>query len=474
MNPALTQNNESERLLATFAELHPRRIDLSLTRIQRLLKSLGNPEKELPPVVQIAGTNGKGSCLAFLQAIANAYGWNCDSYTSPHLVRFNERIQLANQPISEQNLNHALREAERANNSHPITYFEITTAAAFLAFAKAHARKRRNLLLLEVGLGGRLDATSVVPSVALSIITSISLDHQAFLGSSLSAIAYEKAGIIRSQTPIVSSPQRPAAARVIAKRAAQCNAPLLLGERDWSCEKKGETGGRNRFSLHCKAFPELAQQNWQANLLGAHQAVNAATSLVAARWLGADLDSCTRGLSQTHWPARLQKLKNVPLAQHAGSNLSLWLDGAHNPDAARALTQAMAQLPASLAPWSFIVSMIASKRCAAFLRALATIKETTKETTGAAAGNRENLLVAIPAPADHIGVAPQKLAKLAREAGFHASEASGTEEAIDRIALHHHSHMTRNNITKSTAKGVMICGSLYLAGTILNANANPP
>ncbi|MDA7982255.1 MAG: bifunctional folylpolyglutamate synthase/dihydrofolate synthase [Alphaproteobacteria bacterium] len=443
---------QSDRLLASFAELHPRRIDLSLGRIRRLLAALGNPERSLPPVAHVAGTNGKGSCLAFLRAIAREQGWRADCYISPHLARFHERIQIGGGDVGEARLARALRAASAANGGRRITYFEITTAAAFLIFAEAHARQRRDLLILEVGLGGRLDATNVVPDAVLSVISPVGRDHESFLGAGLESIAREKAGIMRARTAAVSAPQRAAARRALVARADALGAPLLLGGRDWSYREEAGAAGRSRVFVDCDVFSDLGRRVFRPGLVGPHQAVNAATSLVAARWLGASLDACARGVSRTRWPGRMQELRRGRLARRTGRDFSVWVDGAHNPDAARVLAEALGRL-SGFAPWSFIAGMVAGKRCREFLRVLG-------------GGGGGGLLVAVPV-AGHESVDVEVLAGYARGLGFRAEAADSIEGAIDIVAR------LRSGDAAGTKKGVMICGSLYLVGEALKINDHP-
>src|SRR5947207_11088590 len=226
----------SDRVLARLMALHPKLIDLSLGRIERLLTALGEPHLKLPPVIHIAGTNGKGSTLATLRACLEAADYRVHAYTSPHLVRFHERIRLAGHLIDEDALLALLEECERANGGEPNTFFEITTAAAFLAFARTPA----DVVLLETGLGGRLDATNVLPRPAATAITTISLDHQAFLGDTIAAIAGEKAGILKPGVPAIIGPQPEEGERVIEARAAAIGAPVFRWQREWHCEPRGE------------------------------------------------------------------------------------------------------------------------------------------------------------------------------------------------------------------------------------------
>src|SRR5215212_7315431 len=290
---------ESDRVLTRLMQLHPKKIDLTLGRVERLLAALGNPQERLPPTVHVAGTNGKGSTVATLRACLEAAGYRVHVYTSPHLVRFNERIRLAGQVIDEDALLAVLEECERANRDEPITFFEITTAAAFLAFTRTAA----DIVLLETGLGGRLDATNVLGRPAVTAITPVSLDHQAFLGDTIAAIAGEKAGILKPGVAGVIGPQPGDAEAVIEARAAAIGAPLHRWRTEWRCEANGDgmryEGVRWAFDLPSPSLP------------GAHQITNAGAAIACLEQLsGFSLprDAIAAGLRQVEWPARLQRL----------------------------------------------------------------------------------------------------------------------------------------------------------------------
>ena len=299
-------------VLARLEQLHPKQIDLSLGRIERLLAALGNPQDRLPPVIHVAGTNGKGSTVATLRACLEAGGYRVHAYTSPHLVRFNERIRLAGRLIDEDRLVELLEECERANQGAPITFFEITTAAAFLAFARVPA----DFVLLETGLGGRLDATNVVRRPAVTAITPISLDHQAFLGDTIAAIAGEKAGILKPGAPAVIGPQppkRPPSSRPAPPSSARRSIALAANGGATATDGGMRYQGRRwRFDL---PLPSLA---------GAHQIANAGTAIACLEQLaGLDIgrETIAQGLRQIDWPARLQRLARGS----AGRNAARWL-----------------------------------------------------------------------------------------------------------------------------------------------------
>jgi dihydrofolate synthase / folylpolyglutamate synthase len=433
----------SAKLLAEMKLLHPLLIDLSLGRVERLLGKLGDPHKRLPPCVHIAGTNGKGSVTAYLKAMIEAAGARVHVYTSPHLVRFHERIELAGasgkaHPIGEDALIDVLTRTQARNGHDDITQFEITTAAAFLAFAEHPA----DVLLLEVGLGGRLDATNVLERPALTVITPISLDHSEKLGSTLAKIAYEKAGILRAGVPVVVSQQEAEAAGVIRAEAEAIGAPLVAwGEHFDAFEQRGR--------LVVQAEDELLDLPLPA-LIGRHQIVNAGTAVAAALQLGAarpalDLDewAIEAGLTSVRWPARMQRLDAGPLPSVLRSGSELWLDGGHNPAAGRALAQTLADLEERAPkPLYLVVGMMGLKDSAGFLspfRGLA------------------RHVVTVPIPGAHeTPHAPETLADTARSVGLEAEWVTSVEAALRRIEQ-----------LEPGPKRIVICGSLYLAGHVL-------
>jgi dihydrofolate synthase / folylpolyglutamate synthase len=423
----------SDIVLARLTRLHPKLIDLSLGRVEGLLAALGNPQDRLPPVIHVAGTNGKGSTLATMRACLEAGGWNVHAYTSPHLVRFHERIRLAGQLIEENRLVGLLEECERANEGAPITYFEITTAAALLAFARTPA----DFVLLETGLGGRLDATNVVRHPAATAITPISLDHQAFLGDTLAAIAGEKAGILKPGTPAIIGPQPPEAAAVIDARAAALGAPLFRFGREWQCT--ADDGGmryqglRWRFDLPLPSLP------------GAHQIGNAGTAITCLEQLpdlAISRATIADGLRHIDWPARLQRLQRGPLVEVLPAGWELWLDGGHNPGAGEALAAAV---PAwADQPLYLVVGMLNTKDAAGFLAPLAAHAEALQAVTIPGEQN--------PLPAD-------KIAAAAHSVGLAAREAPSVAAALHAI------------IADDPAPArILICGSLHLAGVVLAEN----
>jgi dihydrofolate synthase / folylpolyglutamate synthase len=424
----------TDRVLARLLQLHPKKIDLSLGRIERLLAALGNPEERLPPVIHVAGTNGKGSTLATLRACLEAAGRHVHVYTSPHLVRFHERIRLAGKLIDEDALLAILEECERANGGSPITFFEITTAAAFLAFSRTPA----DILLLETGLGGRLDATNVVRRPAIVAITPISLDHQAFLGDTVTAIAGEKAGILKPGVPAVIGPQPQDAEAVINQHAAAIGAPLYRWRREWHCEPAGAgmhyEGVRWRLDL---PPPSLA---------GAHQVANAGAALACLEQLsGFDLPpaALAAGLRRIEWPARLQRLTQGPLPAMLPPGWELWLDGGHNPGAGAVLADAAADWCDR--PLYLIVGMLNSKDAGGFLAPLAA---------------HTRALHAVTIPGEENPHPAAQIAASARSLGVAAQESLSVEAALRAIIADHAEGPAR----------ILICGSLHLAGVVLADN----
>ena len=425
----------SDLILARLRGLHPRRIDLSLGRIERLLARLDHPEQRLPPVVHIAGTNGKGSVLAMLDAMLQADRRRVQRYISPHLVRFNERFLFDGQPIGEPELADVLDACERANEGQPITEFEITTAAAFLAFSRHPA----DVLLIETGLGGRLDATNVIARPRLTAIAPVSLDHQDYLGQRLEQIAFEKAGILKPGVACVLGPQPPEALDVIEARAAEVGAPLTVHARDWQASRTTDRllvriGGRT-LDLPLPALP------------GCHQIDNAGLAVTAALAL-AELEpapaAIAAGLREVRWPARLQLLQRGPLVELLPAGWRLWLDGGHNPAAAQALAASLRGPETDPRPLHLIVGMLTTKDERGFLTALAPL-----------AGS----ITTVPVPDEPASRDPVEAAALAAELGWRARPARDLENALRAIVA-----------AAPEPSRVLICGSLYLAGHVLRSN----
>ncbi|MDM7457766.1 MAG: folylpolyglutamate synthase/dihydrofolate synthase family protein [Paracoccus sp. (in: a-proteobacteria)] len=418
----------SDEILARLTALHPKVIDLSLDRITRLLDALGNPERQIPPVIHIAGTNGKGSTQAMLRAGLEAGGARVHAYTSPHLAFFHERIRLAGELISEEHLAAALQECEATNAGLPITFFEITTAAAFLAFARVPA----DYTLLEVGLGGRLDATNVIAQPRLTVITPVSLDHQQYLGETVEAIAAEKAGIIKPRVPVIVAPQSKAAMRVIEARATALSAPILAYGQHWMVQ-------RDRDGMLFQDDHGL----WdlpRPNLIGPHQVQNAGTALAALRQLGATDAQARAAVTTAQWPARMQRLTHGPLVDLAGM-AELWLDGGHNPAGGEALAATLAEMPKK--PLHLVCGMLNTKDVEGYLRPLSTHADS---------------LTAIDIPGEMNTLPAASTAAAASRVGMRARVAADVTSAIADL------------VREAPRARILICGSLYLAGRILREN----
>lgn len=430
----------STDILDRLKSLHPLAIDLSLDRIRRLLDALGNPHERLAPVIHIAGTNGKGSVSVFLKTMLEAAGRRVHIYTSPHLIRFNERILLAQpagpaKPIAEPALVELLAQVEEVNAQEPITVFEITTAAALLAFAETPA----DALILEVGLGGRLDTTNVVQAPVLTVFTPISIDHTHYLGDTIECIAAEKAGILKPDVPGIVSAQPIEALRVLRAEAERVGAPLIEWGRDFDAyEQRGRLVFQSEDALQDLPLPSL---------IGRHQIVNAGTAVAAAqelRHLGLNDEAVECGLANTFWPARMQRLTRGPLAENLTPTAELWLDGGHNPAAAGALAQTLADLEdRAPKPVTLIVGMMAQKDVSGFLAAFKGLARR---------------ILSVPIPGAHeASVQPEDLAEMARELGFEAESADDVPAAI-KVA----------QPPPGDAVRILICGSLYLAGHVLS------
>ena len=428
----------SDVILERLLSLHPKRIDLSLDRIERLLKALGHPERQTAPVIHIAGTNGKGSVAAYCRAILEAYGKRVHVYTSPHLVRFHERIRLALPDgsgfVAEEALAEALSHCERINDGAPITFFEITTAAAFLLFARHPA----DYLILEVGLGGRLDATNVIDRPAIGVITPVALDHQQFLGESIEEIAFEKAGILKQGVPCVVAAQSPAVLAVIRTEAARRRSPLFICGEDWQAhEEHGRLVFEDGDGLLDLDLPRLP---------GRHQIDNAGTAIKTARLIsGSSLQPATvdAGLGRADWPGRLQRLDPEKLRADVPDEVELWLDGGHNPAAGLVLAQAMSELEEKVSrPLVLVCGMMNTKDAGGFLRPFSGLAER---------------VVTLAIPAEKNAIPALELAKIARMAGLTAEPAASLDQALARAGQ------------GPTAPRILVCGSLYLAGRVLAA-----
>ncbi len=417
----------SDALLARMMAFHPKIIDLTLDRVWRLLAALDHPERSLPPVIHIAGTNGKGSTQAMIRAGLEGTGARVHAYTSPHLARFHERIRLAGDLISEEALSTILDECLQANGPDPITFFEITTCAAFLAFTRTSA----DYTLLEVGLGGRLDATNVIDRPALTIITPVSLDHQQYLGETLPEIAAEKAGILKRGVPCIIGPQDADSLDVIESRAARLGAPCLTYGQHWHVTTEaGRLVYQDEDGLLDLPLP---------NLPGPHQIGNAGMALAALRALDRTAGA-EPAMTRAHWPARMQRLRCGPLVE-ALPHGRLWLDGGHNPAAGAAISETLQQMTSGKV-W-LICGMLNTKDVAGFMRPLAP---------------HARHLYAVSIPGETATLSADDTARAAQGAGMSASPAESVGQALREIAA------------QDPRAQVLICGSLYLAGHILREN----
>jgi len=432
--------NETDEIMRRLSGLHPRLLDLSLGRIERLLKELGSPQERLPPVIHVAGTNGKGSTVAFLRAILEAAGKRVHVDTSPHLVRFNERIRLAGRLVDDETLNATLDECERVNGGQSISIWEILTASAFLLFSRVPA----DYVLVEVGLGGRFDATNVISRPLATVITPISIDHPEFLGATVDKIAFEKAGILKPGAPVIVAEQLEPALEVIEKRALQLGIPRRVADRDFFMRaENGRLVYEDEHGLLDLPKPRL---------VGRHQYGNAATAIATLRTVAPDLPAFAfeRGLLEAQWPARLQRLRSGPLVDRAPAGAEIWLDGAHNEAGGRVVAEAMADFEeAASRPLVLICGTLSTKDTGAFL---AHFTGLVRET------------IAVPIPGEHVARTAAEVAEFARRAGLAASVAGSVGDALDQLAAANWPKPPR----------ILIAGSLYLAGAMLEANGNAP
>jgi dihydrofolate synthase/folylpolyglutamate synthase len=430
-------------VLARLLALHPKRIDLSLDRIQRLLAALDNPQRRLPPAIHVAGTNGKGSAIAFMRAALEAAGRTVHVYTSPNLVRLNERFRLARNGggnlVDDAELADAIAECEAKNAGAPITVFEMETAAAFLLFSRHPA----DIALLEVGLGGRLDATNVIERPLVSVITRLSLDHREFLGDSLAQIAAEKAGILKPGVPAVIAGQAREALAVIERQAARLRAPLKIAGEDWTAtEERGRLVYQDQDGLLDLPAPKL---------YGRHQFENAGIAIAALRVGGSRIPAAAfeAAMVGVEWPARMQRLSHGRLAELAPSGSELWLDGGHNANGGQAIAAALADLEERVSrPVVVIVGMLSTKDCAGFLRNFSGLARR---------------VITVPIHQDK-ALPASELAEIAARIGIPALARRDLESAIDLAG----------KLELEPPPRILITGSLYLAGEVLAANGTPP
>ena len=445
MNLPAARPHPLGELIARLAALHPKRIDLSLDRMHRLLARLDHPEKTLPPVIHVAGTNGKGSTIAYLRAILEAAGLAVHVYTSPYLVRINECFRIGakggGRLVEDAELRRALEHCEAVNQGEPITIFEIETAAAFCLFAEHEA----DIVLLETGLGGRLDATNVIERPAAAVITPISMDHTEFLGSTLTAIAGEKAAIIKRGVPVISAEQAEEAMSVISAQAGRMRAPLHAAGQQWHVGvERGRLVYQDERGLLDLAAPKL---------FGRHQFDNAGLAIATLRAIETfriGMGAFEAGILSAEWPARMQRLAAGALVDQGPQGCEIWLDGGHNAEGGRVAAAALGDLEERVSrPLVVIAGMMANKDAGAFLANFAGL---TRH------------IIAVPIPGRDNAMAPDQLADAARALGMRVEKAVGVEAALQALS----------RLAYEVPPRILIAGSLYLAGHVLAINGTPP
>jgi dihydrofolate synthase / folylpolyglutamate synthase len=445
VNTFASKRASLSEVIARLSALHPSHIDLGLERMHRLLERLDHPQRKLPPVIHVAGTNGKGSTIAYLRAIAEAAGLRVHTYTSPYLVRLNECFRLGHVGggalVGDDELCGALEHCERANAGAPITIFEIETAAAFCLFAQHQA----DVVLLEVGLGGRLDATNVVDAPLATVIAPVGMDHTEFLGDTLARIAGEKAAIIKRDAPVICAEQPAEAIAVIEAQARRMHAPLLAAGQQWHVNvERGRLVYQDDRGLMDLAAPRL---------FGRHQFDNAGLAIATLRAIDAfkiDAAAFEAGIVNAEWPARMQRLAAGALVEQAPSASEIWLDGGHNADGGRVVAAALGDLEERVSrPLVVIVGMMANKDAVAFLANFAGL-------------TRHIIAVQIP---DRDGaMPPDRLADAARQLGMRVEISDSVEAALRSLA----------RLAYEVPPRILVTGSLYLAGHVLSANGSAP
>ena len=445
MNAAAARPLPLGELIARLSALHPAPIDLDLERMHRLLERLGHPERKLSPAIHVAGTNGKGSTIAYLRAILEAASLRVHVYTSPHLVRINECYRLGRRGggvlVDDEELRGVFENCERVNAGEPITLFEAQTAVAFDLFARHPA----DVMLLEVGLGGRLDATNVIEKPLASVIAPIGLDHTEFLGNSLMTIAGEKAGIIKRGVPVICAEQVPEVIAVIEQYAKRMRAPLRAAGREWHVNvERGRLVYQDDHGLMDLAAPRL---------FGRHQFDNAGLAIATLRALDAlriESSAFEAGIVSAEWPARMQRLTSGPLVDQGPQASEIWLDGGHNAEGGRVTAAALGDLEERVSrPLVVIVGMMANKDASAFLANFAGL---TRH------------IIAVQVPGRDNAMPPDRLADAARALGMRVENSASVEAALRTLA----------RLAYDVPPRILITGSLYLAGHVLSANGTPP
>ena len=438
--PAAKPPTPLQDVVARLSALHPKRIDLSLERMHRLLERLDHPEQKLPPVIHVAGTNGKGSTVAYLRAILQAAGLKVHAYTSPYLVRLNESFRIGGSLVSDDDLTRALAYCEHINAGAPITFFEAKTAAAFHLFAQHPA----DVLLLEVGLGGRLDSTNVIEAPLASVIAPISMDHTEFLGDTLAAIAGEKAAIIKRSVPVISAEQHPEAMAVIEQQASRLRAPLHAAGQEWHVGvERGRLVYQDERGLMDLAAPRL---------FGRHQFDNAGLAIATLRAIDALKIGHTayEAIVNAEWPARMQRLSSGRLMAWGPQESEIWLDGGHNSEGGRVAAAALGDLEERVSrPLVVIAGMMGNKDAGAFLANFAGL---TRH------------IIAVEIPGADNAMPPDRLADAARALGMRVEIAGSVEAALRGLA----------KLAYEVPPRILIAGSLYLAGHVLALNGTPP
>ena len=445
MNAPAAKPEPLDQLIARLSALHPRQIDLSLDRMHRLLAALDHPERGLPPVIHVAGTNGKGSTVAYLRAILEAAGLRVHVFTSPYLVRINECFRLGRHGggvlVDDDELRGTLEHCERANKGEPVTIFEIETAAAFCLFARHPA----DVVVLEVGLGGRLDSTNVIETPLAAVIAPVSMDHTEFLGDNLTAIAGEKAAIIKRNVPVVCAEQAPEAMAVIEAQANRMRAPIHANGQQWHVSvERGRLVYQDERGLMDLAAPKL---------FGRHQFDNAGLAIATLRAIDAvkiSMPAFEAGIVNAEWPARMQRLVSGALVEQGPPGCEVWLDGGHNAEGGRVTAAALGDLEERVSrPLVVIAGMMANKDAGAFLANFAGL---TRH------------IVAVPIPGHDKAMPPDRLADAARALGMRVENATSVEAALQALS----------RLAYEVPPRILITGSLYLAGHVLAVNGTPP